>query len=218
MIKNNKITKKPSFKIYFLSCYGILEMQKDFRTVVTTAHKNSSAFRQDTKQFRSSRLKIESTVEKKKITLKYHLIISVESKAILSSLPLSITGNIAPLWKQWKWKSDNPSTELLNYEHEEKRENNVDRHIPSWAFERQKGRKRTVSVEPLLRKLRKVLQETSAAKECATSKQGRDVNRASAALDAADQYCFLVEKTRKKSKANYLAQEKLSNWKLSFHI
>lgn len=87
-----------------------------------------------------------------------------------------------------------------------------------FLLEREKWRKQTVCIEPPLHKLRNVLPETSTAKECATSKRGKEVNRARAALDPADQYRFLVEKTEKKSEANHSAQEKLSNWKLNFHI
>lgn len=62
-------------------------------------------------------------------------------------------------------------------------------------LEREKERKQTVRIEPLLRKLRNVLR-----KGMCTSKRGRGVNGARAALDPADQYCFLVEKTGKNPK------------------
>lgn len=103
-----------------------------FPPVVTkTAHKNSSAFRQDTKQLLvlvDWRLNLKS--KKKNTKISFNHIRWIQS--ISSSLVLSITGNIAPLWKQRDWKSDIPSAELHNYEHVDKRGNNVD-HIPSWA-------------------------------------------------------------------------------------
>ena len=185
-----------------------------FPPVVTkTAHKNSSAFRQDTKQLLvlvDWRLNLKS----KKKPLKYHLIISVESKAFRPPL-------YSASLETWR-HSENSETENQTFPRQSCTITNMwtneETMLTIFLLEREKWRKQTVCIEPLLHKLRNVLPETSTAKECATSKRGKEVNRARAALDPADQYCFLVEKTEKKSEANHLAQEKLSNWKLNFHI
>lgn len=88
-------------------------------------------------------------------------------QSISSFLLHSITGNMAPLWKQRNWKSEIPSAELHSYWHVDNQGNSQTR---IFFLEWENGQRNTF------------IRENSTAKEYATTKRGHDVDWACATL------------------------------------